>query len=349
MKNIFLGVIVITLLSCSQFVPDTTTQEKNARVLNESKIFEFDLNEPLGSSFSEISGLDWFDEKLIILPQFPFKMSDNEEYGYLYYVNKSDLINILDGAVVNSLNYFPIKLYAEGLEEFNSWGSGYEAIIFKNDTVYLAIESIEQGQTAGYVVKGNYFEADEEIVLDKSTLRKIDQNVEIFNFSEESLLLFNNQIISIYEANGKNINSEPYVNLFSSDLSEVQHFGIENIEYRITDASRIDSSGSFWVINYFWPGDYNKLNPAEDKIITKFGIGKSHQKSAPVERIINLQISNQNIILGEKNPIYIELENPEESRNWEGIVKLDERGFIIATDKFPRTILAFIPFAENNE
>jgi hypothetical protein len=30
-------------------------------------------------------------------------------------------------------------------------------------------------------------------------------------------------------------------------------------------------------------------------------------------------------------------------RNWEGIVRLDERGFLLMTDEDPDTILAFVP------
>lgn len=30
------------------------------------------------------------------------------------------------------------------------------------------------------------------------------------------------------------------------------------------------------------------------------------------------------------------------SRNWEGLVRLDERGFLLITDEFPETILAFV-------
>ena len=42
-------------------------------------------------------------------------------------------------------------------------------------------------------------------------------------------------------------------------------------------------------------------------------------------------------------PIQIELDE-KASRNWEGIVRLDDRGFLVATDKYPEMILGFIPF-----
>ena len=46
------------------------------------------------------------------------------------------------------------------------------------------------------------------------------------------------------------------------------------------------------------------------------------------------------IVLTETPPIQLEL-GPE-SRNWEGLVRLEDRGFLLMTDKFPGTILGFV-------
>lgn len=349
MKKFFFVSSILIISACSNNVPETTLQEQNAKVLSESIVYEFKLTGAIAYSSSELSGLDWSGDKLFLLPQFPFEMSGNDEYGFLYFINKSDLLNVLNGDADNQLNYSQVKLFADSLEEFNSWGSGYEAIAFKNDRVYLTIESLEGGETDGYIVMGRYYEAENKIVLDKSTLKKIDQEIEIFNYSEETLLVHDSEIITIYEANGKNVNPAPVANVLDTNLSELQHYNLENIEYRITDASKIDSSGNFWVINYFWPGDQEKLNPADDIIIENFGVGKSHKNSASVERIINLQILGQKNVLGEKNPVYLELQTDGESRNWEGLAKLDDLGFLIITDKFPKTILAFVPFPADYE
>ena len=34
----------------------------------------------------------------------------------------------------------------------------------------------------------------------------------------------------------------------------------------------------------------------------------------------------------------------DNSRNWESIARLDDKGFLIATDKYPKMILGFVPF-----
>ena len=73
-----------------------------------------------------------------------------------------------------------------------------------------------------------------------------------------------------------------------------------------------------------------------------YGEGETHGNSEAVERLVEFELKNEKIQLSNHKPIQIELDE-KESRNWEGIVRLDEIGFLIATDKFPGSILGFIP------
>ena len=45
----------------------------------------------------------------------------------------------------------------------------------------------------------------------------------------------------------------------------------------------------------------------------------------------------------DRAPIQFELLDEASPRNWEGVARLGERGFVAATDKYPETMLAFIP------
>ena len=47
-------------------------------------------------------------------------------------------------------------------------------------------------------------------------------------------------------------------------------------------------------------------------------------------------------MLTDKKPIQLKLD--KKSRNWEGIVQLEDEGFLIATDKYPKMILAFLEY-----
>ena len=71
--------------------------------------------------------------------------------------------------------------------------------------------------------------------------------------------------------------------------------------------------------------------------------GKSHSRSEAVERLLEFEIRADELILSDKRPIQITL-NPDGSRNWEAIARLEDQGLLIATDKYPKMILGFVPF-----
>ena len=95
---------------------------------------------------------------------------------------------------------------------------------------------------------------------------------------------------------------------------------------------------SFWGINYFFPGDTDLL-PSIDPIADVYG--KSNAGFEHVERLVKFEYSEDGITLAKAAPILLVL--TEDARNWEGLVVLDDRGFLLATDKFPTTILGFVP------
>ena len=83
-----------------------------------------------------------------------------------------------------------------------------------------------------------------------------------------------------------------------------------------------------------------------DPIGEQYGLGKTHQENNHVERLLELKYNDGRIIPSGKPPVYIELVNDIRSRNWEALVRLDERGFLAMTDTYPGTILAYIPFPD---
>ena len=82
--------------------------------------------------------------------------------------------------------------------------------------------------------------------------------------------------------------------------------------------------------------------------VSQYGIGRTHLEAEEVERLIELKIENGAITLTGRAPVYLQLETGKPSRNWEGIARLGNKGFLIATDKHPETILAFVPVKDLN-
>ena len=93
-------------------------------------------------------------------------------------------------------------------------------------------------------------------------------------------------------------------------------------------------------MNYFFPGDVHLL-PASDPLAEKYGEGETHQSFDPVERLVEFQITEDGINISDQPPFQFRLLPDNEARNWEGLVLLDESGFLVVTDKFPTTILGF--------
>jgi hypothetical protein len=196
----------------------------------------------------------------------------------------------------------------------------------------------------GFLIEGLVSDNIKRIILDKSSLRLLPMPLQIKNFSYESMIYIEDRLLIYYEANGSNLTAIPQmieVDLKNGDIRLVPFL---NLEYRITDATSLDEKGYFWVINYYWPGDFGVLKPAGDQLAERSDPPRSFSKDKAIERLVELRHSQAGTELSKKAPLVLGSGNEGSSRNWEGIVRLDNRGFIIVTDKHPETILAFVPF-----
>ena len=106
----------------------------------------------------------------------------------------------------------------------------------------------------------------------------------------------------------------------------------------MTDATAVDENGRFWIINYFYPGDKELQTDNDDW--REGSWGATHLIYDQVERLIELQWTNEGITFTRTPAMLLELPD-DEARNWEGLVRFNE-GFLLATDKFPTTILAYV-------
>lgn len=330
------------LFSCESDVGFNLEDRGKFKIIEEKPVIEIELEGKVSQRDAELSGLTWYKDKLILLPQFPYLFGDGIS-GAIFYIPKEKIKQYLQTKNHAPIKPEKLKFNADGFERFNYDGSGYEAIAFSGDTVFVSIESYG-GETKGYTALGKINFDKREIRLNKKSLTENDFTNRLPNHTEETITLFKDRLISIHESNGANVFSDSYAISYSLNLDEYTKLDFPNIEYRITDATEIYSDSTFWAINYLWQGDIELLNPANDELFERFGIGKSHKDNAGVERLIKMKILPNSISVTDTPPIYLELLPNGKSRNWEGIAVLDNLGFIIASDQHPRTILAFVPF-----
>lgn len=290
-------------------------------------IQEIELEGIITNPKQEISGMDWYNDNLFLLPE--------NLGGYLFMVKKNEIqkqLSLKKGSIKPIKTIFNTPDYSKSIPGFD----GFEAISFYENSVYITIEADENGEMVGYIAWGNIDPISYEITILEKNIQKISTPIQIDNLSYESIIRHENNLLLLYEANGSSLRKDPYQLLISlNDFSSKKIKG-PNIEYRITDATKVRKN-KFWAINYYWPGDKKNLKPSLDKLSKN----KKTNSDQTIERLVEFKIKRNSISLTRKKPINLILEEGN-SRNWEAIVRFGESGFLIATDKYPRMILAYI-------
>ncbi|MBI5031945.1 MAG: hypothetical protein HZB51_15550 [Chloroflexi bacterium] len=331
--------IVVPVFFYNRFVATPTLPDTiDAPSAIEQAVIIIPLAGPVAKTEAEISGMAWYGDYLILLPQYPNRFGSSD--GAFFAIAKSDLVAFIDGKSKEPIKPREIPLKAPGLAQRIAGFEGYEAIGFVRDQVFLTIES-KPGAMLGNIVKGKIAPDLSTIEIDSATLLTIPPQAGITNLSDETIVVAGNKILTMYEANGANVNAKPVAHVFDLKPVSLGTIPSPNIEYRITDATPTDSTNRFWAINYFYPGD-SKLKPIMDPLTLRYGKGKTHAQFPQVERLVEFQISDAALTLADTPPIQFRLPD-NNARNWEALARLDNRGFMIATDSFPQTILGFVP------
>ena len=275
----------------------------------------------------EISGMDWYGEKLFLLPE--------NLGGYLFMLSKNKIrehIILGRGSLKPKKTIFNTPDYSNFILGFD----GFEALTFDGNDVYILIEAEQNGMMVGYLAWGSINPNSYEINIGEKNIQKVDTPIQIDNLSFESIISHNKRLLILYEANGSNLTEDTYqLSMSVNDLS-LARIKSPNIEYRITDATKVKNN-KFWVINYYWPGDEKDLKPGLDRLRKD----KDNDTNQTIERLVEFKIKRNELKLTKNKPVDLILEEGS-SRNWEAIVRFDDSGFLIATDKYPRMILAYI-------
>ncbi len=327
-------IVLLGLAGCRQAAPRIPD---SIAILDEYPVLEIPLTGPAADAQAEVSGMAWCGDQLILLPQYPDRFSGNGD-EIVFSIPESQIEAYLAGESSEPIQPGQIPFDSAGFSDLIHGFEGFEAIAFSGDMFFVTVEARQQGGMAGYLIKGTVEGDCSRLTLEPDTYVEIPLQADLGNMSDETILLYEDHVHTIYEANGLNVNPDPVVHVFDPSLSPVGEISLPNIEYRITDATTVDETGIFWAINYFYPRD-TKLKPAEDQIALDYGIGKTHQDEEQVERLIAFDFGEDGIQLAGLPPIYLELEG--ETKNWEGIVRYSH-GFLLVTDEYPTTILAFV-------
>jgi hypothetical protein len=288
----------------------------------------------------EMSGLAWYGDNLILMPQYV-----NKEAPGFYFLKKDQINNWLESDRVDALIPEKIDLIFPNFDDAIGGFQGFEAVCFSGNNAYLVMESKHDGVMHSFLVSGKMDFKQKRLTINSEKLEPIKLPVNIKNMGYESILKYKYRLMILFEANGANVNADPYAELYTTSLKHKASVSFPNVEYRITDVTDVDSRGRFWALNYFWPGEKKRLLPAEDGILNGFEEGTTHAQYDHVERLVEFKINSKEIVRTSTAPIQLVME--EKSRNWEGLARLDKKGFLMIVDEHPRTILSFISFPKN--
>ena len=294
------------------------------------------LEGPAAEKRAELSGLATNGTSIWLLPQYPERF-EADSNGAIFTVTSNQVVE----AVANQSALTPQAVAFDdgGLSKSVAGFDGFEAMAVCGRDVYVTIEVRGQPEPAGYLVRGALTEEDGAVALDPASLTPLPAPVKLDNHSYEADFCTPDNVVALYEANGRKVNAHHAVLVFDRDLNPMGSKAFPPLEYRVTDATQPDQQGNFWVMNYFFTGDKQKLKPEPDAWIAPSG----QSVAAGVERLIKLHWSPETgIQLTDKQPLW--LQKSDQERNWEGAVVVGDEGILLVTDSFPQTLLGFVRF-----
>jgi len=321
-------------------VTETTETSMDRPLLDEMGVVSLRLPENIQAPSFEYSGMAWFGDHLVLLPQYP-EGKDFSRESYLFAIAKEDLLL----AIENPEFELPVKdvpILNSDLRSVIRGFEGFESILFVDQDVYLTVESHGGNPMMGYLMRGEVEGELESIRLDPESLVELEPLSSADNATFEAMTFWNGNLYVLYEHNSKQVGEQPIAYQYSLDLVFEREIAFPVIDFRITDATTSDLSGKFWVVNYFFPGDTH-LAVEHDHLLSQYGEGETHAVYEPVERLVQLQIESDQISRIDQAPIYLQLLDKNIARNWEGIILLEDLGFLLISDSFPGSILGFCP------
>ena len=312
----------------------------NQEYLEEVAVIPLKLPDRISAASFEYSGMGWFGDYMVLLPQYP-EGKDFSRKPNLFAIAKQDLLAaITDPDLELPVRDIPIE--NSDLRSVIKGFEGFESILFVDQNVYMTIESRAGDPMMGYLIRGVVNGDLESITLDVNSIVELRPFSSELNATFEGMTYWNGSLYVMYEHNSMRNVKQPVAYQINPDLENIREIPFPVISYRITDATISDVDGKFWVMNYFFPGDTH-LAVDQDSLVEEYGEGKTHAENDPVERLVQLQIENDQISRIDQPPTYLQLLDNDIARNWEGLVMLDNLGFLLITDSFPGSVLGFCP------
>lgn len=150
---------------------ESATPPIQTSAIIEQDILEIPLPNELASASMEYSGLAWYKESLILLPQYPNRLAGDRS-GSLYAIDQQNLVEFINNPKTE-IKVRTIPFDDAGLSKQLDGFEGFEAIVFIEDAVYMTIETRGGNPMKSFLVRGTVESSQENlssISLDGSSL-----------------------------------------------------------------------------------------------------------------------------------------------------------------------------------
>lgn len=335
-------IIIFIMIMVSQSGCATKTAENS-----ETEVELISLAPPLDQDTAEISGLGWCGDKLILLPEKPgFESAGGETGTYLYSLEEDQIDRYLTAESATALIPGKIRLIENDIRAQLNEFDGYEAIACEGEQIWFSIEtelSKTLFETNIVAAKWQLVEGAPSIIIDPSKVFKVDSQSKLENYSDEALLFDGTTLLSIHETNGSDPQQAPFATQIDTRSGHRTLLPFPRVAFRITDVTTADKNGYFWAINSLWWEEQDRFARIPDTLFARYGKGESHLLESSVERLLQFQLSDNEIKLVDQPPLQLKL-TQENGRNWEGIARYRDKGLLIVSDMYPHTYLGYVPF-----
>lgn len=344
-------IVVLVLLALTALVFPVAAQQD----VDETPVRIIELTGPASAPYAELSGMAWYGDYLVLMTEDPYLFADDDSSGAFFALEKADILAYLADDDAEPLAPFRVPIYGPNLyDAVSGFGlslDGLEAITFvdapnafADDQVFLTVEAdtvpTQDPPMRSYLIWGRVIGDLEGISLALDDFIPLPVQTSVDNKSYESLLHVDGGIVAIYEYNGVAYNDNPYAIHIDLATGETRDIPMSHLEFRLTDVTSPDEDGVFWASNFYFPGD-EVFVVEDDPLYAAYGLGASQPETGPYERLVQFRYTDTRIELLEAPPVQLEQLPGSTGRNWEGIVRLDDLGVLLVTDRFPVTTLAF--------
>lgn len=170
-KNLWVILIVLFIFATALFFVNRSITNLN-NLVTEQQVITLPLTGSAAQPEAEISGLAWFGDNLILLPQYP-QIFDETGDGFLFYLPKAEILAYLDGTNPNPLEPKSIQLIAPDLLDQIRNYQGFEAIGFSETKVFVTIEAGDGADMQGHLLSGEIDSLLTSVTLDTANIALI--------------------------------------------------------------------------------------------------------------------------------------------------------------------------------